>query len=197
MGAPPPELHDATWAGGIYAAPGATSQVVLDITPGEWIVSTQDDSEPIVFEATGEMPVDLPEPESNATITMGEYVIAVTDGELTAGSQTVRIDNSGAQPHFIGWVQGPDGLTEEQIEVVLGEEMEAEMTGTPPVYSDFNPEEDTTEVTFTGNQSTGTSTWITVNVEAGTHILICFFPDITDGLPHAYYGMYEIVEIAD
>ncbi len=75
--------------------------------------------------------------------------------------------------------------------------MEAEMTGTPPVYSDFNPDEDITEVTFSGTQSTGTSTWITVNIEAGTHVLICFFPDITDGLPHAYYGMYEIVEIAD
>jgi hypothetical protein len=31
------------------------------------------------------MPAEPMEPESTATITMGEYVIAVTEGELTAG----------------------------------------------------------------------------------------------------------------
>jgi hypothetical protein len=110
----------------------------------------------------------------------------------------IRVDNIGAQPHFIGWVQVPDGLTEEQLQTVLDEEMQAEMTGTPPVYSDFNPEEDITDVTFTGTQSTGTSMWVVVeDVQAGTHVLICFFPDIEDGMPHAYHGMYTVIEVGE
>ncbi|HYH10809.1 MAG TPA: hypothetical protein VD789_00545, partial [Thermomicrobiales bacterium] len=34
----PPALYDATWAGGIFAGPGQTSQAVVTLTPGEWLV---------------------------------------------------------------------------------------------------------------------------------------------------------------
>jgi hypothetical protein len=110
----------------------------------------------------------------------------------------VRIDNVGAQPHFVGWLQVPDGTTEEQIQEVLDIETEAMMTGTPPVWGEVNPEEDFTEIAFTGSQSNATSQWIEVaEVQAGTHLLICFFPDISDGAPHAFHGMYAIVEISE
>jgi len=202
MGGVPPFLFESAMAGGAYAPPGQSAQVVLDLTPGEWVAWGDDPAapqQPVAFDVTGEMPADLPEPDSSATLIMGEYIIEVAEGELTTGSYVVRIDNIGAQPHFIGWVQVPDGLTEAQLETVLEEEATAEMTGTPPVYSDFNPEEDiTAEVTFTGTQSTGTSQWVQVHdVEAGTHVLICFFPDMGDGRPHAYHGMYTIVEIGE
>lgn len=199
MGGPPAFLFEATYAGGTYAF-GGSSQVVLDLTPGEWIGWADDPSapqEPVVFEVTGEMPAELAEPESAATIVMGEYVIEVSEGELTSGTQVVRIDNIGAQPHFIGWFHLPDGTTEEQIQVVLDEEMQAEMSGTPAVYSDLNPDEDLMPVTFTATQSTNTSMWIVVNLEAGTHGLVCFFPDMGDGMPHAYHGMYNVIEVAD
>ena len=199
MGGPPDFVSDATYAGGTYSFAGS-SEVILDLTPGEWI-GWADDSEapqaPVVFEVTGEMPADLTEPESAATIIMGEYVIEVAEGELTSGSQVIRIDNIGAQPHFIGWFQLPDGTTEEQIQVVLDEEQQAEMTGTPAVYSDINPDEDVMPVTFTATQSTNTSIWITLDLEAGTHGLLCFFPDLGDGMPHAYHGMYTAIEIAE
>jgi hypothetical protein len=198
-GGVPPFLFESAMAGGAYAPAGGSAQVVLDLPPGEW-VAWADDPEapqaPMAFAVTGEMPTDLAEPASTATLTMGEYVIEVTAGALTTGSQVIRIDNIGAQPHFVGWVQGPDGVTEAQIQAVLDAEMQAELTGTPPVYADFNPEEDVTDVTFTGTQSTGTSMWVQVDdVAAGTHILICFFPDMADGMPHAYHGMYNVIEI--
>jgi hypothetical protein len=143
------------------------------------------------------MPTDLPEPEAAATIVMGEYVIEVAEGELTSGTQVIRIDNIGAQPHFIGWFQLPDGTTAEQIQVVLDEEMQAEMTGTPAAYSGLNPDEDMMPVTFTATQSTNTSMWITLDLAAGTHGLVCFFPDMGDGLPHAYHGMYNVIEVGE
>ncbi len=200
MAASPAAAEDpfltARWAGGVSAGAGQTAEVVIDLTPGEWIVAAQI-GDPVILEATGEMPSDLPEPESAATLTMGEYVIEVTEGELTTGSYVVRVDNIGAQTHFIAWLQGPDGLTAEQVETVLAEDADAQMTGTPPAYSDVNPEEDFTDVVFTGNQSMGTSQWVYLqDVQAGTHLLVCFFPDVSDGLPHAYHGMYTIVEIA-
>jgi len=196
----PAFLFEATYGGGTYSFDGSPTQVIVDLAPGEWIAWADDleaPQQPVIFEATGDMPTDLPEPASDATITMGEYVIDITEGELTSGSQVVRIDNLGAQPHFIGWFQVPDGTTEAQVQTVLDEEMQAAMTGTPPAWSDLNPDEDLMPVIFTGTQSTGTSIWITVNVNAGTHGLLCFFPDIADGMPHANHGMYSIIEVGD
>jgi hypothetical protein len=196
----PSFLFEANYAGGTYSFAGGVTQVVVDLTPGEWIAWSDDfesPQEPVFFEVTGEMPAELPEPESSATITMGEYVIEVTEGELTAGQQVIRIDNIGAQPHFIGWFQLPAGTTEEQIQTILDEEQQAMETGTPPVYSDLNPEEDLMPVTFTATQSSNTSIWITVDVQAGTHGLACFFPDIQDGMPHANHGMYTVIEISE
>ncbi len=198
MEGPPPFVFESTYAGGTFAMAGQTAEVLLDLTPGEWIAWADDPEapqEPVVVEVTGEMPADLPEPASSATITMSEYDFTV-DGALTTGSQVVKVDNIGAQPHFMFVSKVPDGTTEEQVAVALDEEMQAEMTGTPPAYSDFNPEEDALPVAFTATQSTGTSQWISLDLEPGTYGLVCFFPDIADGQPHAAKGMYAIVEIA-
>lgn len=201
MDGPPAALFEALFAGGAYALPGQTAQIVLDLPPGEWIAWADDPEAPqapVIFEVTGEMPADLVEPDSGATITMGEYMIAVSEGQLTAGTQVVKIENNGAQPHFIVDFIVPEGTTEEQIATILDEEVQAEMSGTPVVYSGLNPETDFAEGSlFTGSQSPGTTIWVPVTLEAGTHGLACFFPDIRDGTPHAYYGMYTIVEVGE
>ncbi len=202
MGGPPPAVFESHYAGGIFAMPGQSAEIVLDLPPGEWIAWADDPEspqEPVVFEVTGEMPADLTEPESSATITMGEYVIGVTEGELTSGQHIVKIENRGAQPHFLFGALGPDDMTMEQIGVALEEEAAAGMTGTPPAYSDFNPDEDLSieEGFYSGTQSTGTSVWIPVDLEAGMYAMACFFPDIADGMPHAYKGMYAVVEVGE
>ena len=202
MGGPPPEYFDATFAGGAFALTGQSKEIVLDLGPGEWIAWADDPAspqEPVVFEVTGEMPTDLTEPESSATITMGEYVIGVKEGELTSGQQILKIENQGAQPHFIVAAKGPEDLTEAQIGVIVEEEGAAQMTGTPPVYSDLNPDEDfdLENGFFTGTQSTGTTTWVPVDLEAGSYAMLCFFPDIADGMPHAAKGMYAVVEVRE
>ena len=192
-GTPPPFVFESRYAGGTAASPGQTARVVLDLTPGEWVAWGEDPAapqEPAYFRATGEMPAELPEPESGATVTMGEYVIGVTEGALTAGPQTVKVENRGAQPHFIVWFKGPDDLTEEAVEAVL----EADVTGTPAAVG-FNPDEDLIPVAFTATQSSGTDQWITLDLEAGLYGLVCFFPDVGDGMPHAYKGMYTLLEV--
>ncbi len=200
MGGPPPEYFAARFAGGAFALTGQSAEIVLDLPPGEWIAWAGDPAspqEPVVFEVTGEMPTNLVEPESSATITMGEYVIAVSEGELTAGSQVIKVENLGAQPHFIVAAKGPDDLTEAQLGVIVEEEAAAAMTGTPPAYSDLNPEEDFDLAGgfFTGTQSSGTSIWVPADLVAGRYAMFCFFPDIGDGMPHTNKGMYTVVEV--
>jgi hypothetical protein len=194
----PAPMFQVMYAGGTYAGPGQTAQVVLDLGPGEWIAWANDPAAtqpPVVFEAVGQMPADLPDPETGATILMGEYLIEVSDGALRTGPQVVRIDNIGAQPHFVAGFLGPDGMTADQVQVVLDEQAGAEMTGTPATYSGLNPDEDLMPGFFTATQSGGTSQWIVVDLQPGSYLLICFFPDMGDLRPHAMHGMYTVIEV--
>lgn len=193
VAAAPVASFDAMWAGGAFAEAGQTAQVVVDLTPGEWLVYGEDfEGEPTVIEVTGEMPAELPEPESGATLTLDEYVIEVTEGELAAGQQIIKVENVGEQPHFISGDLGPDGLTTEQVGAVY----EGEAMGTPAPEG-FEPATDLTTVFYTATQSGGTTTWHLVDLEPGTYVLACFFPDAEDGLPHAAHGMYTVIEVAE
>jgi hypothetical protein len=194
-GGVPPFLFESKMAGGSYAPAGESAQVVLDLTPGEWVAWGDDPASPqapVAFEVTGEMPADLAEPESSATLTMGEYVIEVTEGEIVSGQQVLRVDNIGAQPHFISAGTTTKDVTEEDLMAVLN----SEMTGTPAAV-DFNPDTDFQEAFYSGTQSMGTSQWIVADIQPGNLIMLCFFPDITDGMPHAYHGMIALVEVPE
>jgi hypothetical protein len=193
-GPPPPDIYQAKWAGGISAGPGQTAQIILDLASGSWIAWGDDPSapqQPVVFDATGEMPANLPEPQSSATLTLGEYAINVSEGALTTGSQVLKIEDIGAQPHFLIMAKGPDNMTKEDIGSIL----EAEMSGTPAAVS-FNPDTDLEDILATDTQSRGTTTWVSVDLQPGTYLVICFFPDMGDGLPHAFHGMYNVVKVA-
>lgn len=182
----PPFVYDAVMAGGASAG----TSTVLDLTPGEWFAWGDDPSlpvEPVTFEVTGDMPADLVTPESTATISLGEYVIEVTAGELAAGPQVVQIDNIGAQPHFIDLVKAPDGYTVEQAQAAF----EGEMSGTP--VADMGRAQD---IATTQTQTNGTSIWTSWDLEPGVYLMMCYFPDMGDGAPHAMHGMYTAFEVA-
>jgi hypothetical protein len=190
----PDFYYQSKLAGGSYSGPGQTTEVVLDLTPGEWVAWGDDPEapyQPVAFTVTGEMPTNLTEPQADVTITLGEYVINVTEGELTAGSHIIRVDNVGAQPHFVFGAHAPEGITNADIEAIL----QADMSGTPAA-TEYNPETDFQDIFGTGTQSMGTSQWIYVpDIPAGPLVMLCFFPDQADGLPHALHGMYTIVEV--
>jgi hypothetical protein len=55
----PAFFYQSKIAGGGFSGPGQSTQVVLDLTPGEWVAWGDDPSapqQPVIFEATGEMP---------------------------------------------------------------------------------------------------------------------------------------------
>ena len=71
------------------------------------------------------------------------------------------------------------------------------LTGTPAVYSGIDPNTDIEATFVTGTQSNGVTTWVAVDLPPGTYGLLCFFPDIAEGIPHAFLGMYTVVEVGE
>jgi hypothetical protein len=183
----------AHYAGGANALLGQTVRLVIDLRPGEWVAWGEDPFtpwEPVIFEVTGELPANLPEPASDTTITLDEYAISVTEGALAAGSQVIRVDNAGAQPHFIeaGTVTVP--ITEADVEAALG----LVELGTPAATA-FDIDEHFVNAYRTGVQSPGTVMWLATEIPSGTHLLWCFFLEPATYLPHASHGMYAIIEV--
>lgn len=192
--APPPFFYEFLLAGGVIAEPGQKNQAVVDLTPGDW-VAWGDDPEakqkPVTFTVTGEMPADLPEPKANATVTLIDFEINITEGELASGDNVIRLENKGAQPHFLILMKGPDDMTKDQIKGAV----EADMSGTP-VAGGLDPNKDLMPVVSTATQSKGTTMWFTATLEPGTYAALCFFPDEKTGMPHAAMGMYNVFKVA-
>jgi hypothetical protein len=192
---PPTSILQWNMAGGAAARPGQSAQVVLDLTPGVWVALgfiPSGQQTPFVFEATGDMPTELPEPIADVTLTLAEYTITVSDGQFTPGPKVVRVDNTGAQLHFVFGMHTSEGVTEADVEAWV----QAEMTGTP-VATGLDLETNRSDLFVSGWQSPGTTQWVTAPiVPAGAMVLVCLFPDASDGLPHALHGEYAILDVA-
>jgi hypothetical protein len=192
---PPDWIYSAKFAGGSGGDPGQTVQVIVDLVPGNWVVWGEDpeaSQAPVPLTVTGETPATpAPEPTAAATVSLFEYGFKV-DGALAAGPQTLKVTNVGAQPHFLILLKSPVEITKEQLEQIV----QADMTGATPAPDSGlpNPEE-FTQAAYVATLSTGSSAWAPVNLEPGYYVLLCFFPDIQSGAPHAALGMYDVVEV--
>src|SRR5215203_1348897 len=176
---------------------GGTAQAIVDLTPGEWIAwagfpdAPQPPVELTVTGEAGATPAAGAEPAADVTVTMFEYDFAV-EGTLSPGSQVLKVNNVGAQPHEMFMASAPGPVTEEQIAQIL----DLEMQGATPAPESGVPNPETfLPVASMTPLSMGKTGWVPVNLEAGTYILVCFVPDIASGMPHAFEGMYEVFTV--
>ena len=188
----PTFVYQSKFAGGALADPGTPGSGVIDLTEGEWIAWGDEPGAaqmPVVVTVTGEFPADVAEPDADINVLLIDFGIMV-EGSLTAGDHVLRIENQGAQPHFLELDKIPDGITNDDLAAVL----EGFTTGTPAAVA-FNPDTDFEFVMYTPTQSIGTLTWTTVTLEAGTYAATCWFPTAGIGDPHAFHGMHTVFEV--
>lgn len=190
----PAAFYDITIPGSplIYAPSGATEAVgIVDFHAGNWFMAGYLLSRPaMTFTVTGDLPTDLPEPETNATISVGEMVIELTDGALMVGRNLTKLENRGAQPHFVEFMKVPDGTTNDDITAL----MESMMTGTPA--TDGLSFDQLAPAAFISDVSAGQTQWVTVDfAEEGAYVGLCFVADPETGAPHAMMGMHQVFEV--
>jgi hypothetical protein len=188
----PAFFFESTFAGGAAAVvpAGQTSAAaVIDLAPGagQWVLLDPSFARPPApFEVTGELPADLAEPTTNATIGMGEMYIELNEGSLVAGENLVMLVNEGVQPHFVEFLGVPDGTTNENIAAAIQMEMGATPEAEPLNFEEAMP------VAYLPEQSEGVSAWHAVNLEAGTYAVTCWITDPETGMPHAMLGMHNV-----
>jgi len=187
----PTFIYQSKFAGGALAIPGTPGMAVIDLTEGEWIVWGDDPGAaqmPAVLTVTGEFPTDAPEPEADVMAMLIEFEIMV-EGNLVAGEHVLRVENQGAQPHFLELNMVPEGTTNEDLDALINSFM-----GTPT--ASYLTEDELQPVTYTPTQSIGTVTWTHMTLEAGTYVAICWFPRAGVGDPHAIHGMHTVFQVS-
>lgn len=198
----PDYFYDIVFNGGPVALPRETSGVVLDLTPGEWVVNLltydletdeQTDSLSTVT-VTGEMP-DLDDPAGHVEIGLIDMDFVVPDS-LEAGPQIWQVTNNGLQVHHLILLGVPEGTTEDQVVELAGS-----VSGPPaspevatPVVQPGLAFEDVQDVFFTLLFSYEQFNLYEVDLEPGTYAMVCFMPD-PSGTPHVMLGMVEIVTV--
>jgi hypothetical protein len=199
---PPDYFFDMVWNGGPTTYGGETSGVVLDLTPGDWVVNlftydpaTDEQTDmPAMVTVTGEMP-EMEEPTAVTDIFMIDMDFLAPEN-LQTGPQIWRVTNNGLQVHHIVMARVPEGTTEQQVIDLAGTFFAPPAPGAPGA-TPVDPElsfEDVEDFFFTGLLSRGQFNLYEVDVEPGTYAMICFMPD-PSGTPHVMLGMVEIVVV--
>ncbi len=191
----PPFFYESVFAGGAAAlvpAGQTSAAAVVDLVAGagQWIALDPSFTRmPVPFEVTGELPADVAEPDSNATIGMGEMYIELNEGTLTAGENLVKVVNEGVQPHFVEFMGVPDGTTNDNVTAAIEAEMGATPSAEPLDMSAAMP------AAYLPEQSTGVTAWHAISLEAGTYAVICWITDPESGMPHAMLGMHNVLVV--
>lgn len=207
-GTPIPEMAPTTeddWLYETYLTGGGSTfspEVVVDLPGGEYGVWADDPASPLLaapLTVTGDPDATIEGPEPEAAVTIveegagGEGFHFTVQGDLKSGQQVVKVLNASDQPHFIVVQQYPEPVTQEQVLGTLAFDPSTGATPTPDMI-DFN------QLAFAGwvgAQSLGTTQWVTLDLEAGQAILMCFVTDPQAGeVPHAFEGMTDVVPVA-
>jgi hypothetical protein len=173
---------------------GDSSIVTADIPPGNYLVLCyipSPDGKPhvvkgmyrrlVVVPAAAAGAVRAAEPKADVTVTLSDYAFALS-AALTAGTHTIRVENSGPQLHELTIERLEPGktLADWQQWVAGG------MRGTPPA-------EPAGGVT---GPNKGQVAWLTITLTPGNYLLNCYVPDVKDGKPHFMHGMVKQITIS-
>lgn len=193
----PPWYYETQIAGGPYADPEETTYAVVDLPAGDWVFWAEypgAPQAPVGITVTGELASDLPVPQADVTIEMSDFAFEYS-APLASGPQVIELINTGVQPHFIGFGGVPPGTTVDEVlgafESAFGDPA-ASPVATPVGALTFD---DIEEGWGSGDQSGGVTAWYAIDLDPGTHVVVCFVTDPETGLPHIMLGMIDVIDV--
>jgi len=180
-------LAIASAAGGSGSVqPGATQDVVENLTPGRYVAACLDATPKGVphfelgmrtlFTVRGDD--EFTAPAANGTVVESDFQIALPRVIYESRPLTLRIAVSN-QTHELAIASVPTGATKNQLLDCL-QGKTCTLSG-PPV-----------NVGGAAGLAPGQSQWIELNLKPGTYVALCLIPDVRTGLPHAFEGMLTV-----
>jgi len=166
--------------------PGLRSQVILELTPGQYVllcVIPSHDGVPhmakgllkpieVVAHADHDHP-GVSKPKADTVVKLLDFSF-VLPSEIKAGKQLWQVVNEGPQPHEILIIKLAEGKTIADVQAFV-----QSFHGAPPFasvggFQAINP---------------GESGWLHLDLESGNYAAICYVSDPASGHAHAELGM--------
>jgi hypothetical protein len=167
--------------------PGESSTVTQELQAGTYYVvgsGGRPPSTPLArIEVTGEGDAELP--EADDTVEAVDYSFS---GELTAGPNSLLLENNGEQWHHFLAARLLDGSTIEDARKFFETE-----EGPPPFEQGAVQSGEVQSAVLEG----GTSQIVNADLAPGTYAFYCFVSDKGGGPPHAVQGMISEVEVTE
>ena len=177
-------LQLVSLAGGTAVEAGASSDMYVSFKPGEYVLLDMGENAPApsvftVADAEGE---GAAAPEAAVNVSLLDFAFSLPL-QLTAGENLWQIDNDGEQWHEMVIFKIDPATTLAEMQEILaqvnsGEEPAVEQAG------------------FVFPIGAGESTWVNMNLEAGTYLAICFLPDFATGHSHFQDGMMQVLTVS-
>ena len=208
-------LGAATSLGGPNAgAVGATTNVIVDLTPGQYMVVclVPDEETGMPHAAMGMLtPMEVTEsaaasepPESDVVIDLVDFAFAGLSSEVAAGKHTWAITDTGAQLHELVVYKMAEGVPYSVAESIFLAPPAASPEASPEGMEEMpgevaSPAADSSPaaggpppfvaVGGIAPMNPGITNYLEVDLTAGDHFAICFIPDFETGAPHFALGM--------
>ncbi|HEV8304390.1 MAG TPA: hypothetical protein VGQ25_05480 [Gemmatimonadales bacterium] len=121
------------------------------------------------------------EPHAEVVVTLSDYAFTLST-PLTAGTHTIRVENTGPQLHALSIERLAPGKTVADLQRWIA----GGMKGEPP----------TRAVGGFEGPDVGKTGWFTVTLAPGKYVLSCYVPDAKDGQPHVMHGMVQEITVS-
>jgi hypothetical protein len=165
--------------------PGGSSEVVLDLEPGRYVIWDFIPGVPFTrpLEVTARPAAQPAPPEAPFTVRMSDFAYDGAPDTLPAGETTVNVVNDGPQVHRMAVQRvNEEGVTAEQV----SQHLSGTPVATPPTYA---PNGGMNEM------DPGLSGWVTLHLDPGVYALVCIVFDNGEGSGgtgklHSQLGMY-------
>jgi hypothetical protein len=200
-------FYDAVLAGGVAADAQSSGSAVVELTQaGAWTVYVSAESvesgEPpaellLPLTVSGEYDASANDDSGIPTVELVDYDFTISAG-LQAGPQVWKVTNAGEHTHHLVLLKADASVTEGRIEQILQIEFGVPGDAATPEGAEPGAAADATtleDVAYAQALSPGRSEFISVDLEEGFYVAICFIPDPETGQPHALMGMIEVFEV--
>jgi hypothetical protein len=172
-----------TWRGGAEVRPHKPGIFTVTLRAGTFYFVDQNSSAAAKVTVVGTVP-------ARAGIAHQSSVTAFSYGFVTSprpdsvpASGTLQFFNHADQPHFLEIQRVKDGTTARQVRRALSPNAQGQPTFLMPAH------------TGTGVVSPNFGEMFQYNLPRGEYLFACFWPDRLTGMPHAFMGMWKLVQL--
>jgi hypothetical protein len=186
------------YGGGSNADPNTTVQVVVELTPGDWVVASSamkeggnwetDEKYTITPFTVTDAPSAAATPvagiEADVHVDMPGMAYVLDQDTIPTGPQIWEFANTGDQSHHMVMMRTPTLVTSDDMSQMI----DSFSSATPPAGDSWWL--NSTWVAYTALVSPGHTVWNEFDLDPGTYVMACFILDTETGMPHLMMGMW-------